>query len=171
MKSWLKWVVLLPALFSLASCGLFRRIPDEITHRDSVVVSYKDSTVIRDSVVYVTIPKEEIVNIVLPGQSSYLHTSLAESTAYTDSLGFLHHDLKNRSDQKIPVIVFNTEKYHTAQALTSKSENIVKTVKVEKELNWWQKFRLKSFWGLLALLIIENAIIIFAINKRFIFKI
>lgn len=169
MKS-LKWVVLFPILITLTSCGLFRRIPDETYHRDSVIISYKDSTVIRDSVVYVPIPKEVIVNVVAPGQSSYLFTSLAESTAYTDSLGFLHHDLKNRSTEKIPVIVSNIEKYHTLKSEASKSDSIVKTVLVEKKLNWWQKFRLKSFWWLLGLLILENVIIIFAINKKFIFK-
>lgn len=166
----MRYLYLILIALLCTSCGLFKRIPVEITHRDSVVVSYKDSTVVRDSVVYVTVPKEEIINIVLPGQTSTLSTSLAESTAFTDSLGFLHHTLKNRNDQRIPVIVFNTEKYHTAEALTSKQDSIIKTVKVEKELNWWQKFRLKYFWIFLAVLILENVIIIFAINKRFIFK-
>ena len=155
---------------SLSSCGLFKRIPVETHYRDSVVISYKDSTVIKDSVVLVPVPKEEVVNITMPNQTSHLFTSLAESTAFTDSLGFLHHTLKNRNDQKIPVIVFNTEKYHKAEALNSKSESMIRTVQVEKKLNWWQRFRLKSFWWLLTILIIENAIIIFAINKRFIFK-
>ena len=172
MKSWLKWVVLFPiVLLPLTSCGLFKRIPVEINHRDSVSVTYKDSTIIRDSVVYVKIPKEEIINVVLPNQKSTLSTSLAESTAFTDSLGFLHHSLKNKSNEKIPVIVQNLEKYHTAQAVKSKSDNIIRTIQVEKRLNWWQKFRLKSFWWLLGLLILENVLLIFAINKRFIIKI
>ena len=171
MKSWLKWVVLFPIVLSpLTSCGLFKRIPVETNHRDSVSVTYKDSTVIRDSLVYVHIPIEEHSTISFPGQHSTLHTSLAESTAFTDTLGFLHHSIRNKSDQRIPVIVQNTDKYHTEKAVASKSDSLIRTVQVEKKLNWWQKFRLKSFWWLLGLLVLENVILIFAINKRFIFK-
>ena len=170
MMRTLKALPFLLIFLAAQSCCLFRRIPDEVHHRDSVVITYKDSTAIKDSVVYITIPKEEIVNVTLPNQVSHLHTSLAESTASTDSLGFLHHTLKNRSSEKIPVIVFNKEFYHKAESMASKSDLTVKTVLVEKKLNWWQRFRLKSFWWLLLILLIENAIIIFAINKRFIFK-
>lgn len=170
MNSLTRIFIFFASCLLITSCGLFKRIPVETHYRDSVVVSIKDSTVIRDSLVFVPIPKEEVINVTMPNQTSYLFTSLAESTAFTDSLGFLHHTLKNRNDQTIPVIVFNTEKYHKAEALNSKSELVTKTVQVEKKLNWWQRFRLKTFWWLLAILIIENAIIIFAINKRFIFK-
>lgn len=170
MKGLTKTFIFLISCLFITSCGLFKGIPVETHYRDSVVVSIKDSTVIKDSVVLVPVPKEEVINITMPNQTSHLLTSLAESTAYTDSLGFLHHTLRNRNDQVIPVVVFNTEKYHKAEALNSKSESLTRTVQVEKKLNWWQKFRLKSFWVLLLALILENVIIIFAINKRFIFK-
>lgn len=165
-----KLAVVLFLVAILQSCGIFKRIPDKINVRDSTSIQYKDSTVIKDSIVYVPVPVENVVNVTMPNQTSYLTTSLAESTAYTDSLGFLHHNLKNRSNEKIPVIVFNKEFYHTAKATASKSETIIRTVQVEKKLNWWQRFRLKSFWWLLAVLLIENVILIFAIRKRFIFK-
>lgn len=169
----MRYIKILLAIVSailISSCGLFKKIPVETHYRDSTIVTYKDSTVIKDSIAYVAIPVEQVVNITLPNQTSYLHTSLAESEAFTDSLGFLHHTLRNRSDQKIPVIVFNTEHYQTVQSEASKSELTTRTVQVEKKLNWWQKFRLKSFWWLLVILLIENAIIIFALDKRFIFK-
>ena len=157
-------------ILAVTSCGICKRIPDESHVRDSVSITYKDSTAIRDSIVYVTIPKEEIVNVTLPNQTSHLLTSLAESTAFTDSLGFLHHTLRNRDSERIPVIVFNKDVYHSIKATASKSEEIVKTVLVEKKLNWWQRFRLKGFWWLLGLLALETTLIILSINKKFIFK-
>ena len=169
MKGLLKltFFLLFPLALCFTSCGLFKRIPVETHVRDSVSITYKDSTIIKDTLVYVTVPVEQYVNITLPGQTSTLQTSLAESTAFTDSLGLLHHTLKNRSDQKIPVIVQNIEKHFEAQAYTDKSKELIRTVQVEKKLNWWQKFRLKGFWWLLAILIIENGIIIFVLYRKF----
>ena len=167
MKSLLKGICVFLIALLVSSCGLFKRIPVETHYRDSVIVSYKDSTIVKDSIAYVTIPVEQYINVTLPGQTSHLQTSLAESTAFTDSLGLLHHTLRNRSDQKIPVIVFNTEHYQTLQSTSSKSELTTRTVYVEKKLNWWQKFRLKGFWWLLGILIIENALLIFALKKKF----
>lgn len=169
MKSLLKPLFAFVAFaFCTTSCGLFKRIPVETHVRDSVSITYKDSTIIKDSVVYVTVPVEQYVNVALPGQSSYLQSSLAETTAFTDSLGFLHHTLRNKSDQRIPVIVQNIEKHTVAQAYTDKSKEIIRTVQVEKKLNWWQKFRMRGFWWLLIFLVIENAIIIFVVYRKFI---
>lgn len=154
-------------IISVSSCCIFKKIPVETHYRDSTIISYKDSTVIKDSIAYVTIPVENVINVTMPNQVSNLHTSLAESTAFTDSLGFLHHTLKNRSDQKIPVIVFNTEHFQTIESSLNKSELTIRTVQVEKKLNWWQKFKLKGFWILLTLLLLENAIIIFVLYRKF----
>ena len=39
---------------------------------------------------------------------------------------------------------------------------------IEKELNWWQKFRLKSFWALLAIsLIVLRKPLSFLLKKLF----
>lgn len=97
-----------------ASCGVCKKtttvVKEEIHH------IYKDSTIInvRDSVV--TIPVEKVINVTLPGQESELETSLAKSKAYTDTLGFLHHNLENKKSF--------TQHIHTEQQLTSKQDTV-----------------------------------------------
>lgn len=157
-------------LFILTGCGVFRCHPEQVIVRDSTIIAYKDSTIIRDSLVYVTIPQENSSNTLPSTQKSYLSTSLAESTAWIDSIGLLNHTLNNKQNKKLEILIPVKERF-VAQAVSTRKEELQKqTVFVEKKLNWWQKFRLKSFWWLLAILVLENIIIIFALNKKFIFK-
>lgn len=152
------------------SCGTGKTVIKYIT-KDSTAVHYKDSTIYRDSVVYVTVPKES-EGVVIPfDYKSHLETSIAESDAWVDTVGWLHHTLTNKHRESIPVIVQNTTHIKDVAHVSSKNEGIIKPVYIEKKLNWWQKFQMKSFWWILGVLIIENVLIIFAINKRFIYKI
>lgn len=113
-KNILKWLICLYVLVITASCGVCKKtttvVKEEIHH------IYKDSTIIniRDSVV--TIPVEKVINVTLPGQESELETSLAKSKAYTDTLGFLHHNLENKKSF--------TQHIHTEQQLTSKQDTV-----------------------------------------------
>ena len=143
MKSLLPFIFLILLMFA-SSCSIARFQP---VQRDSTVVRYIDSLRIRDSVVLVSIPTESSSQIVFASDTSHLETSIAESDAWTDESGRIHHTLNNKSKEKLPAIV---PIYDRARMLDERQIiTITKTVKVEKELTWWQKFRLKGFWVLL----------------------
>ena len=82
----------------ISSCGVCKHQPThtETNIRDSVVVHIKDSTAVQYVPVEVQVPVEVLREIVPAQDSSHLETSIAESTAYIDTLGFLHHSLENK---------------------------------------------------------------------------
>lgn len=153
--------------------------PDTISVRDSVVVHVKDSVnivdcvVVRDSVVYVELPKEQSQNVLPKEMSSHLETSLAVSDAFVDTLGLLHHSLENK-DESLPVHVPVTEHTTTTEQTSQKDSVSVHedshdhTEYVEREFTGWEKFRLDAFWWLIVLCLIGFRREIFAIIKKII---
>lgn len=139
--------ILLVSAICFTSCGITHFQP---VQRDSTVVRYVDSLRIRDSVVLVSIPTESSSQIVFASDTSHLETSVAESDAWTDESGRIHHTLNNKSREKLPAIV---PIYDRAIMLDERQIiTITKNVEVEKELTSWQTFRLKGFWYLLGVI-------------------
>ena len=104
----------------------------------------------------VSIPTESSSQIVFASDTSHLETSIAESDAWTDESGRIHHTLNNKSKEKLPAIV---PIYDRARMLDERQIiTITKTVNVEKELTWWQKFRLKAFWWMAGLIAVSLAV-------------
>ena len=110
------------------------------------VTQYRDSTVWRDTTVYVPIPLEAEQAIVHVGDTSHRETSVASSDAWIGADGFLHHDLRNKS-VRIPFALKVPERFIMSEARSTQEHALIKTkeVKVEKKLSWWQKFRLAVF--------------------------
>lgn len=121
------------------SCGVCRRPQAETATRDSVVVIKKDSLVLRDSVVFVELPKES-QSVETFRDSSHLETSLAFSDAVVRD-GILKHTLENKLKRyEVPIQV--PERYIISEASASYKQVIREVVEVEKELTWWQRFRM-----------------------------
>lgn len=110
------------------------------------ITQYRDSTVWRDTTVYVPIPLETDQAIVHVGDTSHRETSVASSDAWIGADGFLHHDLRNKP-VRIPFALKVPERFIMSEARSTQEHAIIKTkeVKVEKKLSWWQKFRLVLF--------------------------
>ncbi|MBQ9173641.1 MAG: hypothetical protein IJ161_07940 [Bacteroidales bacterium] len=79
----------------MCSCSCWSRAPPRLLTETRTEYVRKDSTVVRDTTIYVRLPAEVKVVTVRPADSSFLETSIAESLAYTDSTG-LHHTLRNK---------------------------------------------------------------------------
>lgn len=144
----LSFSVLLVA--AVGCCGL-RQLPVQTSVRDSVAVTYKDSTVIRYVDVELSVPVESS-RAVVP-DSSHLETSIAVSDASVDSLGHLHHSLSNKPGKltaKAPIVEHIIEKEETR---TSEEQKTV-TEYIEKPLTPWQTFRLRAFWWLLGMVVL-----------------
>lgn len=163
-------VSLIVILAVLTGCGTLRKVPPVETHvRDSVAVHIKDSTVIHIDTVEVVIPKEESSAVNLATEPSHLETSVAESDAYVDESGKLHHTLKNKAGESFKKEVPVAEHFHSVEASDSHVESETITVEVEKPLTKFQKFENRGFWVYTVLLLLAAAIIIIR-NRAGIFK-
>ena len=146
----MKRVAIVVLLASAACCP--KHYQPVIEYRDSLVVEYRDSLVYRDSIISVPIPLESDQAIVHIGDTSHRETSLAESDAWIGADGFLHHNLRNKRgniDLHVPV----PEHWIIDRAHEEKATTITNTVYVDKPLTKWQKFRLRAFWWLSAILL------------------
>ena len=133
----------------VTSCGAAGKIQNTTT------IEYRDSIRIvehtKDSLIYVPIPLEKNQAIVTLGDTSKLETSVAKSVAFLNKEGQIFHTLENKSDQTLPAVVPVRSKEIFHGVTNSRKEALTRTVYKEKELTWWQRFRLKAFWWLLLL--------------------
>ena len=101
---------------------------------------------IHDSVP-VFIPVERFVNVLPDSDTSKLETSMAVSTAFIDSNGFLHHSLDNK-DQTIyaPVDISVSATDTTHEEYHSQKDADTIYVSVPAQLTGGQKFLIKAGW-------------------------
>lgn len=140
----------IPLLFLACS----PKIVEKIVVKTETVTEYRDSTVWRDTTIFVPIPMESDQAIVHVGDTSHRETSVAESDAWVGSDGFLHHTLSNKP-RKLPYQIPFPERYLMSSVQNTKEEAhvITKEIKVEKKLSMWQRFRIGAFWWLLGLVL------------------
>ncbi len=166
MYSKINILLIILAISFMCSCGPGRHIPSGSSVRDSVVVHIRDSVVYRDSLIPVPIPQESTSERIPDSDTSRLATSVAESEAWISD-GQLHHTLRNRRDTMlIPILI--PEHFHAQATTQRKAEVLHHTVYVEKELNWWQKFRMDM--GTIALIAAAIIILVWTV-KKFVLKI
>lgn len=130
----------------LASCS--PRIVERVVKETEIKIERHDSLVWRDSLIKVPIPLGKDQAITHVGDTSRLEIDVAVSEAFVDSTGLLHHKLENKQGTLDAVVKIPSRTIWTNMTNTSR-ETITKEVKVEKELTWWQKFRIGAFWWLL----------------------
>lgn len=143
MKSSIRLATLLATLLATFSCCPCRHLATGTT--DSTRVEVRDRIVkVRDTVV-VEIPAER-VEVITPDTTSTVQTSIATSTA-TVSGGVLTHSIENKQT----AIRKPTEmRLEVRDSIIYRDRQTTKIVEVERELTWWQRFRLDAFWALLA---------------------
>ena len=162
--------VILLALLILSGCGVCRPAIGEQTHvKDSTVLHIKDSTAIHYVPVEVPVPVEMMREIVPAQDSSHLETSVAESVAYIDTLGRLHHSLQNKKGATVHTEVPVEEHFHQEVQENTHEEDHQATIieYIPRELTWWQKLWIRSgqiFWCL-----IGGALVVLLL-RLFIFK-
>lgn len=134
---------LLATLLATFSCCPCRHLATATT--DSTRVEVRERIVrVRDTVV-VELPAER-VEVSTPDTTSTVETSLATSTA-TVSGGVLNHSIENKQTTiRKPTEV----RVEVRDSIIYRDKQTTKIVEVERELTWWQRFRLDGFWALLA---------------------
>lgn len=122
-------------LLTLFSCSAKRVVQKEISD-EKVRIEYRE--ILKTDTVTVQLPAERIE--VIRRDSSRLETSLALSEARIQSDGTLYHILQNKPfTPKIEVRYKDRETVRDSIVYQTKEVPYF----VEKELNWWQKIRLK----------------------------
>lgn len=147
----------------LASCCASKHIPVEAA-KDSVSVIIKESVVYRDSIIYVEVPVEADKAILPVADTSHLETSLAVSDAWVVD-GRLNHTLSHKQERiakviTMPVYLRSEETEHLSHQVVLKE--------VEKQLNWWQSFRISL--GTIALIVVL-VWLVFMLIKRFLLRV
>lgn len=161
MRRVLIWI----AAFLAVSCGTQRKAMDTET-RDSTRVVVRTERIETIDTVYVDLPRQS-ETVAVRDSSSHLENDVAVSDASVDSLGFLHHSLKTKP-RRLPVPSKTTKERRDSIVYRDKYVYLEKPVYVEAELNSWQKYRLKSWWWLVGLLVLVLAKKIYPIVRRFI---
>ena len=128
-------VAFIAVLWLVFGCGVPKVVQDY--QRDSVAYIVRDTTIFRDSVVYVPIPIESDKAVVFQSDTSRLETSVAKSEAFITEGGRICHTLTNK-DALIPIEVKLPKYIHTEQKAMVR--NVREEVEVEKELSRWQNF-------------------------------
>ena len=135
----------------VASCGPAKVVQDY--QKDSVVTVIKDTTIYRDSIIYVKIEAEKDSAVLPDTDTSRLSTRFAESEAYVSN-GQLHHSLRNKSEALIPIETKIPITIHFESKATLRDKRTVEVVEVEKQLSRWQKFIQALGYGVLIAVIL-----------------
>lgn len=127
--------------------------PTIITVVDSTKVETKYERIIIRDTVCITLPPQSAERTTLDS-TSHLETDFAVSDARVNPDGSLSHTLQNKA-QEIPVPVEKEKEVQEKIVYRNREVGVPQPypVEVERELTWWQKFRLKGFWVLLSVII------------------
>lgn len=148
-------------LFILVSCGSAKYIPTET----KIVYNYIDSTIVsyKDSIIFIEIPVERIVDVVAQYDTSKLETTVAKSTAYVDTTTHtLKHSLTNKD-----TVVKKEVKIEYVDRIVYKDSVIVEHVPVEVPVE--KIVYPKVFWWLLGWAILCLLFFVLKIYKKFAF--
>lgn len=147
-NSWMGCVIPAVPIFILLAFGflmMFVGCSPKVIVQKEVVTEYRDH-IVHDTT-QVKIPYE-VEKVITKDTASHLENTYAKSDAVVSG-GLLSHSLESK-----PQIIKVPFEVNVTDTLYKESEVIEKEVKVEKELSWWQKFRLDSFWWLVGFLVI-----------------
>lgn len=139
------------AVVAMVSCGPARVVQDY--QKDSVVTVIKDTTIFRDSIIYVRVEADKESAIIPDTDTSRLSTRYAESEAYVKD-GKLHHSLRNRSEALIPIEAKIPITIHFESKSSISDKRAVEVVEVEKQLSKWQRFIQALGYGVLIAVIL-----------------
>lgn len=144
-------VLFCAAAFLAVSCGAQRKAIDTET-RDSTRVVVRTERIESIDTVYVELPRQS-ETVAVKDSSSHLENDVAASDASVDAHGFLHHSLRTKPRGRLPVPSKSTKERRDSIVYRDKYVYIEKPVYVKAELNAWQKFRLRGFWILAAMVV------------------
>lgn len=106
----------------------------------STVTTYRqiDSLVLRDSIIYVDVPRERIVDVVPVYDTLHLDTSVASATSWVDTAT---HTLKGDIENKAVPIEYKiqyVERYHVRDSIITQEVPVeVKVIETKYPTSFW----------------------------------
>lgn len=167
-----KYVFVIGLIFIALMTGCCRKTaaPPSVSHsniQDSIRETIVERIMYVHDSVKIEVPVEKIVNVLPDTDTSELETSMATSTAYIDTFGFLHHTLNNKQqtltapvDLAIPVSDTTHEEFHSSE----KSDTVY--VNVPAQLTGGQKFLMNTGWVTIIAVIALIGYTIFRLWRR-----
>lgn len=168
MKNIFKVIIIISMIiFLFGSCGSIKQVAvtdkTETIIRDSLII--KDSTRYIDSIIYVNVPREKVMDIISSIDTSYLETSVAESIAYIDTNSLMIiHSLENK-DTVIKEKIVYKDRYITKTQMVYRDSVQIKEVPVEVVVE--KTTYPKTYWWLLGFFVIVVGISIVKIYLKF----
>lgn len=147
----MKKTMIYAAAALMVACGPAKVVQE--SQKDSVTTIVKDTTIYKDSIIYIRVEAEKDSVVIHDTDTSYLSTRYAESEAYV-SKGRLHHSLRNISEALIPIEIKMPVTIHFESKATLRDKKTVEVVEVEKQLSRWQKFIQALGYGVLIAVIL-----------------
>ena len=132
----------------LTSCGSSRHAATSIETHDSTKVEVRTERIEHIDTVYIELPRQ-VERIVTQDTTSRLENDYAVSEARVEA-GMLHHTLETKA-AKVPVPAKATIEKMYGITTVSKAKVEKEKVYIEKKLTAWQRFRLRGFWILVAM--------------------
>lgn len=155
--------VIIAVVSMLTGC----RSPREIVHEVTVVETHDSIYYVHDTL-YHDVPSQT-AQVITHDSVSQLENDYAVSVVSLNKDGTLTHKL-NTKPQSVPVPF--EKPVETKTQTIYKDREVKIPVPVEKELSAWQKFRLQSFWVLVAVALAALGFIfrkpLYALVRRFI---
>lgn len=144
----MKKLIYIFLVFSIFACKPQKEI-QYVPINNTVYI--KDSVIVKDTVTKYQIQYQNVITV----KESFLSTDLASSHASIDSVGLLHHSIQNNGSIPSKIV------YKTKDRVVNNEVpvEVVKTVEVEKKLNWWQKLFIWS--GVIAWIYLSVKILMF----------
>lgn len=145
-----KMIILLALL--LCACSGIKQVPVQSVEK----IVYRDSLIYLKDTLHIQVPVEVIKEVVPAIDTSYIKTTLAESTAYLDTTQRkLHHTLKQTGELKV--------KYDTIISVQYVDRIIEKDVPIEVEVIKYK--RDTFFWVLLGWALLCVVVVILKVTK------
>lgn len=142
----------LVALLMMTGCSPCRNIISSETQQDSVRVEVRERTVFVPDTVIIEIPAQTAERTT-PDSLSFLENDYAESTARINPDGTLFHNLKTKPQEK-PIKFDKPIQQRDSIVYRDRLIKQTKTIKVARELTWWQKTQIYGFWGLIVFVVL-----------------
>ena len=137
-------ILIIAALTSCKTKQELQTITAEDFRRTEIIHTERIDTV------FVEIPAQSSERITQESES-FLETDFAESFAAINGDGTLKHTLRNK-DFKHSVMVKTTTDTIITEKIIEKPYPVEVPVEIEKELTWWQRTRLNTWWWITTVL-------------------
>lgn len=157
-------ILILIPLLALMSCRTTKQTiptrPVILTEHDEKTVEREVITKIDTVTVFVEIPAQSYYRET-PDSASHLETDYATSDAWINPDGTLGHTLENKAQSKpvdVPVPKTTVNNNQTEAKVKEVPLPVPQPFPVEKDLSWWESFKIESFWWLLGAMVALLAI-------------